>query len=96
MSTLKTRKIKSSLLKKGFEEDLKSGRTDHHYYRYFNLKGEKTSIHTMLSRGDTEIGDPLINSMAKQLYLSKRKFMKFIECSISQEKFDGILIQKGI
>ena len=87
MSVLKVRKIKKALLSKGFIEDTKSGNTDHHYYRLYNHKGEKTSVTTKISRGETEIDNFLIGKMSKQLKLSKRQFISYVSCKMKKEDY---------
>ncbi len=83
--TLKVRKIKNALKKKGFKERRDS---DHIYYRLYR-DGKRTKTWTRVSHGSggKEIGNPLLNDMAKQLGITKSEFMDLIECPLSKEGY---------
>ena len=68
------RDILKNLLAKGFQE--KQG-SKHICLIYHTLEGASSTIITFLSRGSgyKSIGDPLLNKMAKQCKLPKRKFV---------------------
>ena len=90
MTTLKVKKIDSSLTNKGFR------RMDGDHARYhFYYKGERTSIRTMVSHGEKEIGDPLISRMAKETKLNKNQFTEFINCTLSEAAYIEILRELG-
>ena len=91
MATLKTDKIDKALRKKGFLREER----DHHFYFYI-YNGKKTAINTKISHSETEIGDPLVIQMSKQIYLNKEQFVKLIECTLDAESYKQILIDKGI
>ena len=81
--------IKKSLEFKGF----KSREGDHQYYVYYTTNGKKTIIKTKLSRGSgyKVYSDPLLAAMAKQCKLTKGKFLDLVDCSLSQNDYEGIL-----
>jgi hypothetical protein len=87
--TLKTKDIKSNLLRKGFIEDNK----DHKYF-YFCHNGKPSRIRTKFSHSANEIDDNLIHLMAKQIHLTKGEFVKFAVCEIGEQEY--IEIQKGL
>lgn len=91
MSVLKTKEVQKNLCKKGFE----SHHTDHEMFVY-KINGKKSEIRTKISHGETEIGDPLISMMARQLHLSKNQFVDFAKCIMSEEEYRKELLQKGI
>lgn len=93
MSNLKTVKIKSSLIKKGFTE---ANDKDHVVFQYLNNNGQKTTAWTKYSHGKTDVGDPLIRLMAKQTQLSKKQFEDLVNCPMSKEDYKHILIEKGL
>jgi len=87
------RKVEEALLKKGFEG--KEG--DHHFFVYHTLQGKKSSIRTKTSHTPKmkEISDGLIAQMAKQCCLNKQEFMTLIDCPLSREQYEALLIKKG-
>lgn len=87
MSTLKTRDIKNSLTKKGFEEN--SAR-DHRYF-FYKHNGKRTIIKTKMSHGKSEIGNPLISKMARDVKLSKDEFIRLINCTLSGSEYYEII-----
>ena len=91
MATLKTREIRSSLLKKGFV----ARNNDHEYFQLV-VDGKGTQIKTHISHGEIEIDDSLISRMGKQTYLSKSEFMDLVNCPLSKEAYIEMLIGKGL
>jgi len=87
------RKVEDGLLKKGFVE--KEG--DHHFFIYHTLQGKKSSIRTKTSHTPKmkEIGDGLLTQMAKQCGLSKQDFNNLIDCPLSREQYEALLVKKG-
>lgn len=84
MSSIKAKDIRRNLSKKGFEEDDKK---DHIWLNYISPDGKKTTIRTKLSHGKSDIGDPLIAKMAKQVHLSKSDFLELVSCTLSGENY---------
>lgn len=79
---LKTRDIERSLPEKGFTRE--GG--DHVYFSFVH-EGKDLGISTYFSHGDREIGDPLISRMAKQVKLSKRDFVRLVECPMDHAEY---------
>lgn len=64
------------------------------YYTLY-CNGKKTSIFTKISHGKTEIGEPLLGMMAKQVKLSKEKFADLVNCPLSKERYLEMMKQQG-
>lgn len=92
MTVLKTARIRSSLQKKGFV----ASEGDHTFFHYINGDGKKTAVMTKISHGKSEISDPLIGQMAKQVNLSKNQFMDLVNCPLSKEEYESILESKNL
>ncbi len=87
---LKTRDVISNLTHKGFV------RLDgDHTYLIYSINGNNTSIRTKISHGCSEIGQPLISKMAKQIKLNTNQFIRFSRCEISEEGYRTILNRNG-
>jgi hypothetical protein len=84
------RKIKSSLLKKGFKED-----NSRHLHFRLHVDGEKTHIFTVISHGAQECSDHLLGIMAKQLKLSRAELNNLIDCAMSGEAYIETLKGQG-
>jgi hypothetical protein len=84
--------VEQGLLRKGFVK--KEG--DHHYFTYYNLKGEKTQVFTKTSHTPKmrEIPDNLLSLMAKQCCLTKSDFLNLVNCPLSREDYEKKLIKK--
>ena len=89
ISTLKTRIISNNLRKKGFVEDV-----NNHYKLNYRPNGKKSKIRTVYSHGKSEVGEPLISLMAKELYLSKSQFIELVSCTMSGEEYSSIVKDK--
>ena len=88
--TKKVREIEAALSKKGFRQD-----ATHHLYWHFFLDGKKTTVNTFFSHGATEIYGGRINQQARQLNLSKKQFLEFIECRLDEAAYQKILLDGG-
>ena len=88
--TFKKRKIRSSLRKKGFEED-KDGK--HISLTYITLDGNESPIKTHVSHGSKsrDLGDSLISEMAKQVKLSTEDFKQLVLCKMGQADYEEII-----
>lgn len=91
MASHKNSRIRKVLLRKGFREV----NTDHKML-IFHHQGKKTAIHTKVSHGVKEIGDPLIGLMAKQIHLSKSQFEGVIECSVKEADLIAFYAEQGL
>lgn len=91
MTSRKSREIKESLENKGFS----MSNADHKKYILF-VKGTKTSVWTKVSHGSkSDIGDPLLSMMARQLRLRKNQFLDLIDCPMSHDDYLIILHDNG-
>jgi len=90
MASLKTKKITSALLRKGFRQD-----NTHHKYYWFYDQGKKTLVKTRVSHGLAEYGDALLSQVRRQLGLeTKKQLLDLVECPLSREDYRDILIRK--
>jgi len=74
-------KVQSSLRIKGFVE-FREG--DHIRYVYY-YNGLETSIWTCVSHHSSNIKEPLINKMKRQLKLTKNDFINLVRCPFTKE-----------
>lgn len=81
--------IAKALQRKGFQ----SHEGDHHYFIYHNLAGQKTMKKTKMSHGTGHktVGDPLLGQMARQVGLSKAKFLELVDCTLDQSGYEAIV-----
>jgi len=94
MPTRKTRKIVSSLTKKGFHS--KKGKSKHIKYTLY-VNGKKTSVFTWVSHGLDEYEDKLLNAMRKELRLeSSKELDDLIECPMSEKELIALLVKRKI
>jgi hypothetical protein len=84
------RKIRSSLLGKGFVED-----NTHHRYFWLYVDGRKAEIFTYTSHGAHECGDHILARMAGQLKLSRRQLDDLLDCPLSGEAYVEMLRGNG-
>lgn len=82
------RDIDASLQRKGFKRD----EGDHHYYIYHNLAGRKTIKKTKISMGTSHktIGDPLLAQMARQIGVTKQRFLELVDCTLDQAGYEAL------
>lgn len=90
MAPIKSRKIDTALLRKGFVPD--SG--DHKFY-VLVAHGKTTGIFTKISRGHEEVSDKNLGRMARQLRIRRKDFEKLVDCSWSEEDYVARLEQEG-
>jgi hypothetical protein len=87
----KARDIEAALLRKGFVR-----KSSHHVLFYLQVDGKITGIHTFLSHGVREYGDPLLAKMKTQLHLSTKELDSFIRCPLTFEDYISLLEEQGI
>ncbi|MEI7866941.1 MAG: hypothetical protein WCI11_03545 [Candidatus Methylumidiphilus sp.] len=87
------RKIEEALIQKGFER--KEG--DHHLFVYMTSQGKKSSVRTKTSHTPKmkEINDGLLTQMARQCRLNKQEFLNLVDCPLSREKYETLLLNSG-
>ncbi|WP_424359934.1 hypothetical protein [Methanocella sp. MCL-LM] len=89
MAPIKTKKIITSLEKKGFV----ASESDH-VMLFLYVDNKKTNIHTKISHGSREYGDSLLNMVKKELKLESRNQLDdLINCPMSSEEYLGILVK---
>lgn len=91
---LKRREVEQALESKGFMRREKA----HVFFLYHTREGLKTSVRTMTSHGNSgaDIDNQLIAAMARQCEVSRANFERLINCSLSQEAYENLLIDRGI
>lgn len=90
MSAIKTKDIKSALLKKGFRSDNR-----HHEYLWLYVGDRKTGVMTWLSHGRSEYGEDLLAKVKKQLGVSKKQFFDLVGCPLNYETYVALLVKSG-
>jgi hypothetical protein len=90
---LERRDVEAAIEQKGFMPS----EGDHSFFTYHTQAGQKTSVWTKTSRGIKykTLGDALVSAMAKQCGLTNGQFKQFIECSLTQERMERILVDAG-
>jgi hypothetical protein len=91
VSELRVELIVGALLAKGFFEAKKR---DHRYF-FFHYKGQKTSVYTKISHGQSTVDDWLLGRMAHQVRLSKREFLALIECTLGGDDYARQMVERG-
>jgi hypothetical protein len=81
--------IDAALQRKGFQRV----DNDHHYYIYHNIHGKKTIRKTKMSMGSSHktIGDTLLAQMARQVGVTKGKFLDLVDCTLDQSGYEAIV-----
>jgi len=90
---LERRLVESALEKKGFVAE----NSDHKHFTYHTLAGKKTSLWTKTSHGSgyKTLSDSLVSAMARQCGLTNGQFKQLVDCPLSQESLEGILVENG-
>lgn len=92
MTVIKTRDLKSALLKKGFK--LTEG--SHHFYQLFDEQDRPTNIFTKISHSHSEIGDPLIKAVKNDMHLEKDQLVRYSKCTLTKQEYYAILKSKKL
>lgn len=90
--TRKRTDIESALIRKGFQ--LREG--DHHYFIYHTTTGEKTRIFTKTSHSHHDVGQGMLGLMARQCKLSRTSFDRLLDCPLSREQYENILVEQQV
>ncbi|HUD15120.1 MAG TPA: hypothetical protein VMQ56_15820 [Terracidiphilus sp.] len=88
---LKPRDVKQALCAKGFRED---NSRDHNYY-FFYYQGKKSHINTKISHNESDLNDFLCSAMARQVKLTRKQFGAFVECALTGEAYEQLLVTAG-
>ena len=89
----KHRDIRAGLVAKGFEID---EQRRHLVFVYQVLQGRTTTARTLLSHGSggNDISDNLLGQMARQVGLDRKDFLRLIDCPMSRNDFDVIIVKR--
>jgi predicted transcriptional regulator len=89
----KRNEVINALIRKGFIQSNKG----HMKFQYFNQAGKKTRVWTKISRG-TKHKEIRLNlaHMAKQCKLSNADFGKLLDCPLSREEYEDMLVETGV
>ena len=89
----KARQVETGLLAKGFRRiDSK-----HRKFRYAPRSSADAEIQTLMSHGrNRDIGDAMLAMMARQVGLTRREFDQLIDCTLSQDQYETLLIERGL
>lgn len=89
MSEIPITSILNALLRKGFVK-----RQGDHTRLWFTPSGRRSAIVTRYSHGERRADDWLQRQMA-QLHLSVPEFARLIECTMSQEDYEYLMVERG-
>ena len=87
---LEVRDIERSLPRKGFVR-----KASKDIYFSFEFEGKDWGISTFVSHGQREIGDSLAGKMARQVKLTKRDFVRLVECPMDHDEYVTKLRELG-
>jgi len=93
MAPRKRDDVHSAMIRKGF----RLSDNDHHRLVYIALDKHKTSIWTKTSHGSShrDISDDNLRKMARQCKLPNKEFARLLDCPLSQEEYEKILLESG-
>lgn len=101
MAQIKVRDFEKAMIKKGFQEKKEIRKNNSHIYYYFiDMNGKvQFNVRTFRSNHSNQkyISDDIISKMARQLnFPDKKTFDSFLECSISRDDYNSMLVEKCI
>ena len=67
----------------------------HTFLSFYNATGQKTPVYTRVSRGTSELGAPIVLTMAQQRGLSLRDFDRLVTCALEQRAYESLLRSNG-
>jgi hypothetical protein len=91
MTEVHAHRFSNALVTKGFARV----ESKHHTMFWLVVRGTRTSIRTRISHGQRKVDDALLSEIAKELYLSKRDLLRFIQCEITAEAYADLMIGRG-
>jgi hypothetical protein len=59
------------------------------------VAGRRTGVLTRISHNERDLKDHLQSQIARQMHLSKKVFMAFVDCSLGGEEYVSLLIRQG-
>ncbi len=91
MSSVPSREIDRALVKKGFVRENSKDRI----YRLW-AAGKPTRVKTILSHASNmDYDDHLLSQVGREMRLSKKELLQFVECTLSQEGYVDLLEERG-
>ncbi|MBZ5585568.1 MAG: hypothetical protein LAQ30_25885 [Acidobacteriia bacterium] len=90
MSEIPVNRILRALTRKGFAR-----RDRHHIILWVAPQGRHPAVATRISHGQRSANDWLLARIARELSLSKRELLSFIECELSEAAYLDLMIQRG-
>lgn len=91
MSEIRAALLVNALLAKGFREV--EGR-DHRYF-FLYVDSRKTAVFTHISHGQRTLDDWMLGQVARQVHLSKREMLRYIECTLTADAYLQLTIGRG-
>lgn len=90
MAPRKRELVQNALQRKGFRRS----DNDHAKFTYFTLAGDKTSVWTKTSYGSShkDLIDDNLSKMARQCRLSNKEFANLVDCPLTREAYEALLI----
>lgn len=83
--------VETALEKKGFLRN----EGDHHRFIYYTKDGRKTRVLTKTSHSHRQIADNILSQMAKQCALTNKLFGELVDCPLSRDSYEEMLVQAG-
>ena len=94
MAPLDSKKTYNAMCSKGFKE-AQNKSNDHKRIEFWH-KGKLTRSRTKFSHNNQEIDDYLIREMSKQINLTKKQFIEFAKCTLSEDGYAEILRSQNL
>lgn len=94
MSPLDSKETYRSFCKKGFQDAINKSK-DHIRVEFWH-QGKLTRSRTKFSHNGQELNVYLIREMSKQIYLSKKEFVSFAKCTLTEIEYVQILKNQNL
>ncbi len=91
MTEIHAQRLSNVLINKGFERV----EAKHHTMFWLVVGGTRRGIRTRISHGQRKVDDWLLSEIARELHLSKRELLRFIDCEISGQDYVRRMIERG-
>lgn len=93
MSDRKRDEVENGLERKGFNKS----NNDHKKYIYYTFTGKKTSVWTKMSHGSNynKLSEDMLRKIARQCRITRTDLDKFLDCPLTRENYESMLIQAG-
>lgn len=89
----KESEVRAAILKKAPYE-IKSGKRSKHDTAFLIVNNKKISHFRIPNSHKKEFYQSKASEMARKLFLDESGYKKFVECSMKQEEYSGILVKK--